>query len=263
LIITGIVADGALAPAPPADEPLELLELLELCAIGLTWVIRPPTVSPLGSSTLTGSPTTASLCLVASRSTVTSSWFDVVWRIASADDPADPVPPALPVEEPVPEDPLVLVAADEAAPPPPVAPDAPPLLPAAKPREDPAAPEPAAPEPAAPEPAAPEPVVEERDDPLDGDSVLRSSSVSACSSASSTASSDGFRLPDFAEPGVLVRGVISVFGEVVVALASAVSHVEVGLVVVGALGLVAGVVGVVVVGVTPGWEEAPGAGHAD
>ena len=55
-----------------------------LCATGLTAVIRPPTVLPLGSCTLTGSPTTASLCLVASRSTVTTSLFDVVCRIGWA-----------------------------------------------------------------------------------------------------------------------------------------------------------------------------------
>ena len=47
-------------------------------------MILPFTVLPFGISTVTGSPTFASLCLVASRSTVTTSCVEVVCRIAVA-----------------------------------------------------------------------------------------------------------------------------------------------------------------------------------
>src|SRR5207302_3179763 len=72
----------------------------------LTRVILPLEVLPSGSSTDTCSPTTASLCLVASSWTVTTSWVDVVWRIGCAvpppsEGPADDAePPAL---EPAPD----------------------------------------------------------------------------------------------------------------------------------------------------------------
>ena len=53
---------------------------------------------------MTGSPTTASVCLVASRSTVTTSWVEVLCRIAWAvpplDAPLELAPLALP-EDPV------------------------------------------------------------------------------------------------------------------------------------------------------------------
>lgn len=60
-------------------------------------MIFPVTVLPAGISTVTGSPTIASLCFVASRSTVTTSWVEVVCRIAEA------LPPPLP--EPAPDEP--------------------------------------------------------------------------------------------------------------------------------------------------------------
>jgi hypothetical protein len=59
-----------------------LPEELELWATGLTAVILPGTVLPAGNSTVRCSPTTASLWEVAARSTVTTRWVDVVWRIA-------------------------------------------------------------------------------------------------------------------------------------------------------------------------------------
>ena len=68
-IVTGIVD----------PEELPLLPLpLELCATGLTAVIRPLTVLPAGISTVTGSPTLASDCLLASRSTVTVRCLELV-----------------------------------------------------------------------------------------------------------------------------------------------------------------------------------------
>jgi hypothetical protein len=57
-----------LDPPPAPDEPLELDTATEL-----TFVILPLSVLPSGSWTLTGPPTTASLCLVASRLTDTTS----------------------------------------------------------------------------------------------------------------------------------------------------------------------------------------------
>src|ERR1039457_4474786 len=176
LIVTGIVTDGALDELLPDPEAVPLLlELLELCAMALTCVIRPPTVPPLGSWTLTGSPTTASLCLVASSWTVTTSWLDVVCRIAWADEPADAVPEVPEVAEPPLEDAPALTAAV--------------LAPVLRLPLEPV-PVVALRDPLLPVPLLPVLLVEERDD----DSVFFSSSVSAFSSASSTASWEGLRL---------------------------------------------------------------------
>jgi hypothetical protein len=105
-IVTGtvevVVPEDPLAP----DEPL----VLAVWATGLTAVIRPLTMLASGSCTVTGSPTTASLCLVASSCTLTTRSVEVVWRIAWA--------LAAPV---VPEDEAVLAPAPPPPPPPPEA----------------------------------------------------------------------------------------------------------------------------------------------
>ena len=87
MIVTGIVDGEPLEPpAPPllalpaAAEP----EPVELCATELTAMIFPLTVLPAGIWTVTRSPTFASLCELADRSTVTISWVEVVCRIAEA-----------------------------------------------------------------------------------------------------------------------------------------------------------------------------------
>jgi len=90
LIVTGIVAPDEAEPPLPlplllllaAEDEAPLPELLELCATGLTAVITPLTVFPAGSWTLTFSPTFASLCLLASRSTVAVSCVEAVCRTA-------------------------------------------------------------------------------------------------------------------------------------------------------------------------------------
>src|ERR1700761_6785501 len=99
-MVTGTVDDELpepLPPPPPPPPPLPpLLPLLELedWATGLTAVILPPTVLPLGISTVTWAPTAASLWELASRSTVTTSRVDVVWSTAVA------LPPPPPPDEP-------------------------------------------------------------------------------------------------------------------------------------------------------------------
>src|SRR5437868_567518 len=94
-------------PFPPPPLPLPLPELLfpelELCATELTAVTFPRTVLPPGSCTVTRSPTLASLCSEASRSTVTTRCVDVVARTAS------PVLPLSPVFEPLVPLPLFLL----------------------------------------------------------------------------------------------------------------------------------------------------------
>jgi hypothetical protein len=62
------------------EPPLPLAELLavEVWATGLTFVILPLTTFPFGICTVTGSPTLASLCLVASRSTETMTFVEAV-----------------------------------------------------------------------------------------------------------------------------------------------------------------------------------------
>jgi hypothetical protein len=99
LIVTGTVEElleppaAPLPPLPPAAEPPPLAEPLELCATELTAVIFPSTtVLPVGISTVTFSPTFASLCLAASRSTVTISCVEFVCKIAEA------LPPLLDAE---------------------------------------------------------------------------------------------------------------------------------------------------------------------
>ena len=138
MIVTGTVADGELEPPlPPAEllpavplpaVPLDDDDELVLWATGLTSVIRPSTLLPSGISTVTGSWTTASDCIVASRSTVTTSLVEVVWRIGWAlalaalatpepvdDPPPDPLEP--PEDEPPePPEPL-LKPADPPEPP--------------------------------------------------------------------------------------------------------------------------------------------------
>ena len=143
-----------------------------LWATELTAVIRPPTVSPLGSCTLTGWPTTASLCLVASRLTVTTSLFEVVWRIGCAVAPLEPeVPEALAVLAPA-----AVVPVLATAPPPPER----------------------APPPAELPPAA-EPPAADRDEPPPAASSFFSSRISALSSASRIASDEG-AFPDCFAP---------------------------------------------------------------
>lgn len=110
--VTGIVADGAL---DDVDEVL--LELLLDCATGLTPVILPLTVLPSGSSTVTGSCSTASLCFVASRSTVTTRSVEDEAKIASALAAPLEAPVELPVSEEEPEPPDD-AALDDAEPPP-------------------------------------------------------------------------------------------------------------------------------------------------
>jgi hypothetical protein len=131
VIVTGIVAEGVLEPPEPEPEldPLPLLpdELDELCATGLTRVIFPFTVLPSGSWTVTASPSTASVCLVASSWTVTTSWVEVVWRIGSAlapaaepePEPADEDPPPDEKPDPADADPPPREPPPDAAPPPP------------------------------------------------------------------------------------------------------------------------------------------------
>src|SRR6185312_11320445 len=80
-------------------------------------------VLPFGSSTVTGWCTTASDCIVASRSTVTTSWVEVVCRIGWALAPAPPDPP-----DPADAD---AAAAALAVPPPAAPPPPPPPRPAA------------------------------------------------------------------------------------------------------------------------------------
>jgi hypothetical protein len=121
--------------------------------------------------------------LVASRLTDTTSWVDVVPRIAVAAEP--PLEPPEPEPEPEPDDPplpeeLAPLDAPEAA-----APEAPPPLRAAPPPEpEPVAPDPVVPDPAVPDPAAP-------------DLLFCSSTVSAFSSASRIAAADGVPAFDF------------------------------------------------------------------
>jgi hypothetical protein len=258
LIVTGIVAEGALLePVLPAPEPpLLLLVLLLLCATGLTWMIFASTVLPLGSSTVTGSPTTASLCLVASRSTVTTNWFDVVCRIAWAVDA--PLEAPEPDEDPPPLDAPVLAEALLDPPPPPPPPPLMPPPPLRLPLE------------VLPEVLPEVPAAEREDPPADPPEVERlffSSSVSALSSASRIACSEGERLPEvglvgmFAGGPVGVAGVVEVVVVVVVAVVGVVGVVVVSVVVVWlpVFSQLAGGAGVVVVGVPvadggrPGW----------
>lgn len=108
--VTGIVADGALADGEELLEPLLLA-----VATGLTPVILPLTVLPSGSSTVTGSCSFASLCLVASRSTVTTRLVDVVLRIGSALPAPLLALPAPEDDEPLPDE---AALADDEPPPP-------------------------------------------------------------------------------------------------------------------------------------------------
>jgi hypothetical protein len=110
VIVTGTVElelfEFPLLLSPELPEPLPLFELLELCATELTVLTLPFTVSPEGSSTVTCSPTFASDCLLASRSTVTICRAEVVSRTAEADPP--PLSPdwfgLLEGESPLPDD---------------------------------------------------------------------------------------------------------------------------------------------------------------
>jgi hypothetical protein len=89
-MVTGMVAEGAL------EDGFELLEpVFVVVATGLTLVILPLTVLPSGSWTVTGSCAFASLCLVASRSTVTTRLVEVVLRIGVAVPPPFPDPEGL------------------------------------------------------------------------------------------------------------------------------------------------------------------------
>jgi hypothetical protein len=181
VIVIGIVAVGVL------DEPLLPLPLpdeeLLVWATGLTFVILPSTVLPSGSWTVTGSPTTASLCLVASRLTVTTSWVEVVERIAvAADPPLDPEPDP---PEPEPDPPEPEPPEPEPEPPEPE-PDPPePEPPEPEPDETLAAPAPPLPEcPPPPVPVLPgEPPAVFPAAPVPEDAVLCNSSVSALSNA--------------------------------------------------------------------------------
>src|ERR1019366_5339575 len=115
---------------PPPPVLLELLEeLLVLCATGLTVVTFPSAVLPSGSCTLTGSPTTASLCFVASSATETITCVEVVWRIGVAEpEPADDVPA---LDEPALGPPPFAAELDvPALPPPELRPPLEPLVPA-------------------------------------------------------------------------------------------------------------------------------------
>ncbi len=124
-------------------------------------MILPSTVVPSGICTVTGAPSTASDCLVASRATVTTRFVEVVWRIACA---LAALPDVLVApEEPDPPAPAVLVAA--------------------------ALPEDFEVPPAAPAPLEREPVLPAAPVPLVPDVArsFASSAVSAFSSASSAA----------------------------------------------------------------------------
>lgn len=180
VIVTGTVAEGVLdALVPVPDDELLLL----LWATGLTCVIFPSEVLPSGSWTVTGSPTTASVCFVASRATVTTSWVEVVCRIAGAvPEPLAPDDEPLALEPPPPDAPPLDELPPPDAPPPPAPP---PPLEAAPATEAPPPPPPT--RPLAPaEPVAPP--ADRPPAPADGDEPLFfSSSVSACNSASNAA----------------------------------------------------------------------------
>ncbi len=90
-----------LPPAPPPLSP----ELLDDWATALTAVTLPGSQLPFGSSTITCSPTVASLCRLASRSTVTTSCVEVVCRISDADPPPpEPLEPLDPLDPPEPDE---------------------------------------------------------------------------------------------------------------------------------------------------------------
>jgi hypothetical protein len=82
--VTGTLEDPPPLPVFPVAPPE-----LELWATELTALIVPGTVLPSGISTVTWPPMTASLCELGERSTVTTSWVDVVSMIAV---PAPPPP---------------------------------------------------------------------------------------------------------------------------------------------------------------------------
>jgi hypothetical protein len=203
-MVTGIVADGELADGDELLEPL----LVEV-ATGLTPMILPLTVLPSGSSTVTGSWSTASLCLVASRSTVTTRLVDVVLRMAEALAPLLALSALVPEED----EPLPLDAAPVEDEPPP-----PPVL-----RTAPVDPE----VPVEPFPAVPEVLA---DMSSDWSSLF-------CVSRSFTMASSAL-LEGVPDSGEVAPGVVVVVGEVVVAGA--------GVVVVGVVGVGHGVVVVVV-----------------
>ena len=104
-IVTGIVELSSpcrrrAAAGPGAASAPVAVDLL-LWATGLTAVIRPPTVAPSGSSTVTRSPSTASLC---TRREVDGhhQGVEVVCRMACAEPPPEDDPDPDPVDAPEP-----------------------------------------------------------------------------------------------------------------------------------------------------------------